>query len=68
MGVSTLEAIQPFGLDSWAIASYKRIHLVIYIFLNFQIEPDLGAGIDPFTPFPSNTLDETRFKPTTFRS
>jgi hypothetical protein len=46
-------------------------YLATYIFLSFQIEPELGAGIDPgmaFTPFPTNILDETRFKPTTFRS
>jgi hypothetical protein len=37
-------------------------------FLNFPIEPELGAGIDPgivFNPFPSNKLDETRLEPTT---
>jgi hypothetical protein len=41
-----------------------------YIFTNFQIEQELGSGINPsiaFTPFLSNTLDETRFEPTTFR-
>ncbi len=37
-------------------------------FLNFQIEPELGAGIDPgITPFLSCILDETRFEPTIFR-
>jgi hypothetical protein len=45
-------------------------HLATYIFLNFLIEPELCAGIDPgmaFVPFPSSILDETSFKPTTFR-
>jgi hypothetical protein len=40
-------------------------------FLNFQIEPELGAGINPgmaLTPFPYSILDETRFEPKTFRS
>jgi hypothetical protein len=44
--------------------------MAIYAFVNFQIEPELGAGIDPgmaFTLFPSSILDETRFEPTTFR-
>ncbi len=38
-------------------------YLATYIFLNFQIEPELGAEIDPgmaFTPFPFSKLDETR--------
>ncbi len=43
-------------------------HLATYIFLNFQIEPELGAGIEPgialLTPFPSSILDEMRFEPT----
>ncbi len=46
-------------------------HLATYIFLNFQIETKLCAGIDPgiaFTPFPSSILDETRFEHTTLRS
>ncbi len=40
-------------------------------FLNFQMEPELGAEIDPdmvFTPLLSSILDEARLKPTTFRS
>ncbi len=43
-------------------------HLTTFIFLNYQIEPELGAGINPgmaLTPFPSSILDATRFKPTT---
>jgi hypothetical protein len=42
----------------------------LYTFLNFQIEPEFSAGIDPgmaFTPFPSRLLDGTRFKPTTLQ-
>jgi hypothetical protein len=38
--------------------------LATYIFLNFQIEPELGAGIDlgmAFTPFPFSILNETKF-------
>ncbi len=45
-------------------------HLATYIFLNFQIEPELGAEIDPdmaFTLYPYSKLDETRVQPTTFR-
>ncbi len=45
--------------------------LANYNFLNFQIEPQLGAGIDPgmaFIQFPSSILDMTRFGPSTFRS
>ncbi len=41
--------------------------LASYIFLNFQIEPELGTGINPgmaFTPFPCSILNETRFEPT----
>jgi hypothetical protein len=44
--------------------------LATYFFLNFQIEPEFVAGIDPgmaFTPFPSSILDKMRFKHTTFR-
>ncbi len=36
-------------------------HLASNIFLNCQIEPELGAGIDlgvAFTPFPFSILDE----------
>jgi hypothetical protein len=39
-------------------------HLVTYIFLIFQTEPELDAGINPgmaFTPFPSSILEEMRF-------
>jgi hypothetical protein len=46
-------------------------HLATYILLNFQIEPELGAGINPdmaFTQSPSSILDETRFEPIIFRS
>ncbi len=45
-------------------------HLATYIFFNCQIEPELGAGIDPgmaFTLFPYSILDDTRFELTTFR-
>ncbi len=38
-------------------------HLATYIFS--MNEPELGAGIDPgmaFNPFPSSTLDKTRFE------
>ncbi len=45
-------------------------HLTTFIFLNYQIEPELCAGIDPgmaFTPFPSSILDAMRFKPTNFK-
>ncbi len=45
-------------------------HLATYAFVNFQIEPEFCAGIDPgmaFTLFPSSILDERRFEPTTFR-
>ncbi len=46
-------------------------HSATYIILNFLIELELGAGINPgmaFTPFPCSILDETRFEPTIFRS
>ncbi len=46
-------------------------YLASYIFLNFQIEPELGPGIDPgmaLTPFLSSITDETRFEPTIFGS
>ncbi len=46
-------------------------HLATYIFVTFQIEPELGAGIYTgmaFTPCPSSILEETRFKPITLRS
>jgi hypothetical protein len=41
------------------------------VFSLFSNEPELGTKIDPgmvMTPFPSSLLDETRFKPTTYRS
>jgi hypothetical protein len=44
--------------------------LATYIFLNFQIDSELGTGIDPgmaLIPFPSCRSDEMRFEPTTFR-
>ncbi len=48
---------------------FSVTHLTTCIFL-FSNEPGLGAaGIDPgmvLTPFPSSTLDERRFEPTTF--
>jgi hypothetical protein len=45
-------------------------HLATYIFLNFQIEPELAARFDfgmAFTPFPLSILDKTRFEPTALK-
>jgi hypothetical protein len=47
------------------------LHLATFIFLNFQIEPELVGGIDPgmaFTPFSSSIFYEIRFEPTSLRS
>ncbi len=51
-------------------------HSAAFVFRNFQIEPELGAGIDPglaFTKISStrtfcSMLDKTKFEPTNFRS
>jgi hypothetical protein len=52
-------------------ACFTLVKIIWFHLINFQIEPELGAEIGPgmaFIPFPSNTLYETRFKPTTLKS
>ncbi len=74
---STYCRVMVYPRVSWKVLNFFHkfyfvgvSHLATYIFLNFQIEPELSSGINPgmaFTPFPFTILDETRFKPTTIR-